>query len=125
MDLRATLRSNGTVRRFTSEPVDRATVIEILDDARFAPSGGNRQPWRVAIVDDQVLRHQLAEFMSPVWDEYLEHTDSETAPFNVVDYVAPEHVDHGQAERPARSHRIGSRRSRRCRRPPEGGDDGR
>ena len=96
MDLRATLRSNGTVRRFTSEPVDRATVIEILDDARFAPSGGNRQPWRVAIVEDQVLRHQLADFMSPVWDEYLEHTNNETAPFNVVDYVAPEHVIAGK-----------------------------
>ena len=39
-----------------TEPVDRSTVLSILDDARFAPSGGNRQPWRVAIVEDRALR---------------------------------------------------------------------
>ena len=27
----------------------------MLDDARFAPSGGNRQPWRVAIVKDPAI----------------------------------------------------------------------
>ena len=38
-------------RAFTDEPVDDAAVRQLLDDARFAPSGGNRQPWRVAVVE--------------------------------------------------------------------------
>ncbi|MEN9822045.1 MAG: hypothetical protein RLZ04_471, partial [Actinomycetota bacterium] len=53
MDLRTALRTTGTVRGFTDQPVDDALLVEILDDARFAPSGGNKQPWRVAVVGDQ------------------------------------------------------------------------
>ena len=45
---RTALRTTGAARDFTDEPVSRATVRDLLDDARFAPSGGNRQPWRVA-----------------------------------------------------------------------------
>ena len=72
MELRDTIRTNGTVRRFTTDPVERSTVLSILDDARFASSGGNRQPWKVAIVEDRALRRELAVLMQPVWDEYLE-----------------------------------------------------
>jgi len=50
MDLQESLRTTGAVRRFTTEPVDDATLYALLDDARFAPSGGNRQGWRVAVV---------------------------------------------------------------------------
>ena len=70
MDLLETLRSTGAVRGFTADPVDDAMVAALLDDARFAPSGGNRQPWRVAIVKNQVLRQTLADLMRPVWNEY-------------------------------------------------------
>ena len=66
-----TLRTTGTARAFTDEPVSDATVHEILDDARFAPSGGNRQPWRVAVVEDQAIRAGIAEQMQPVWDAYV------------------------------------------------------
>jgi nitroreductase len=52
VDLTEALRTTGTAREFTDQPVDDGIVAAILDDARFAPSGGNRQPWRVAIVKD-------------------------------------------------------------------------
>lgn len=67
IDLRDTIRSTGTVRAFTAEPVDDATLAAVLDDARFAPSGGNRQPWRVAVVHDATVREQLAALIQPVW----------------------------------------------------------
>ena len=70
MDLLETLRSTGAVRGFTADPVDDATVAAVLDDARFAPSGGNRQPWKVAVVKDRALRQTLADLMRPVWNEY-------------------------------------------------------
>jgi nitroreductase len=89
MEIREAIRTNGTVRHFTDEPVDDATIASILDDARFAPSGGNRQPWRVAVVEDRVLRRELATLMQPVWDEYLETAMAGGNPFNVVDYVKP------------------------------------
>ena len=74
--------------RFTDEPVDRDTVAAILDDARFAPSGGNRQPWRVAVVEDRALRRQLAALMQPVWDEYVAAAATGQTPFNTVDVRA-------------------------------------
>ena len=84
------------MRRFTDEAVDRATVAEILDDARFAPSGGNRQPWRVAVVEDRLLRRQLAALMQPVWDEYLAGAASGQTPFNTVAFEPPEMIAAGQ-----------------------------
>ncbi len=92
MDLRDAIRTNGTVRAFTDEPVDDATISSVLDDARFAPSGGNRQPWRVAVVADTTLRRELATFMQPVWDEYMETASIGGNPFNVVDYVKPTEI---------------------------------
>jgi nitroreductase len=92
MDIRDAIRTNGTVRRFTDEPVDDATIASILDDARFAPSGGNRQPWRVAVVKERMLRRELAVLMQPVWDEYLETTVAGGTPFNVVDYETPAEI---------------------------------
>ncbi|MGB0111786.1 MAG: nitroreductase family protein [Ilumatobacteraceae bacterium] len=97
MDIREAIRTNGTVRRFTDHPVDRSTVLSVLDDARFAPSGGNRQPWRVAIVEDPMLRREIAMFMQPVWDEYLETSAVGGTPFNVVDYVQPDAITPGKA----------------------------
>jgi nitroreductase len=89
MDIREAIRTTGAVRSFTDEPVDPTTLASVLDDARFAPSGGNRQPWSVAVVDDRSLRRELATLMQPVWDEYLETSMVGGTPFNVVDYVAP------------------------------------
>jgi nitroreductase len=89
MEIRDAIRTNGTVRAFTDEPVEDATIASILDDARFAPSGGNRQPWRVAVVADMTLRRELATLMQPVWDEYMETASIGGNPFNVVDYVKP------------------------------------
>ena len=67
---------------FADEPVDDATVAAILDDARFAPSGGNRQPWRVAVVKDAAIRRRLADLMRAVWHEYLgESRDPSRTPF--------------------------------------------
>jgi len=97
MEIRDAIRTNGTVRDFTDEPVDDATIASILDDARFAPSGGNRQPWRVAVVDDRTLRRELATLMQPVWDEYLETSMVGGTPFNVVDYVRPDEISPNKA----------------------------
>ena len=97
MEIRDAIRTNGTVRDFTDEPVDDATVASILDDARFAPSGGNRQPWRVAVVEDRTLRRELATLIQPVWDEYLETAMVGGTPFNVVDYVRPDDITPNKA----------------------------
>lgn len=51
------LKSRRSIRRFLPEPVPRETILEILDVARYAPSGTNQQPvqWRV-VHDSQAVR---------------------------------------------------------------------
>jgi nitroreductase len=94
MDVLTTLRTTGATRAFTAEPVPRSTVHAILDDARFAPSGGNRQPWRVALVEDPSTRRRMAALMQPVWDDYVARSALGVTPFNVVDDVEPRRVEH-------------------------------
>jgi nitroreductase len=92
MEIRDAIRTNGSVRQFTDDPVPRSTVVDILDDARFAPSGGNRQPWHVAVVEDLRIRRTMADLMQPIWDEYLETAMVGGTPFNVVDYSVPAEI---------------------------------
>jgi nitroreductase len=47
-------------------------VLErLLDTARFAPSGGNRQGWRVVVVKDPAKRVALRDLYLDGWYEYL------------------------------------------------------
>ncbi|MEY3822879.1 MAG: hypothetical protein RL628_987, partial [Actinomycetota bacterium] len=85
MELRDGIRTTGAVRGFTDQVVGNETLRAILDDARFAPSGGNRQPWRVAVVQDINTRVKLGEAMKPVWDEYVAISSTGQTPFTVVD----------------------------------------
>ncbi|MBA3605977.1 MAG: nitroreductase family protein [Acidimicrobiia bacterium] len=98
MDLFPPLRTTSAVRRFTAEPVTDAAVHQILDDARFAPSGGNRQPWRVAVVADPAVRRRLAALMQPVWDAYVARGQLGITPFNAVDDRQPDAIAHADNE---------------------------
>jgi nitroreductase len=71
MELRDALRTTGAVREFTDEPVPDDVLGRILDTARFAPSGGNRQGWRVVVVDDGEIRRQLRDLYLDGWYRYL------------------------------------------------------
>ena len=84
MELGEAIRTTGSVRRFTAEVIDDATVHAILDDARFAPSGGNRQGWRVVVVKDPAIRAELGRVMQPVWNEYVAIGATGVTPFSSV-----------------------------------------
>jgi nitroreductase len=94
MDLREAIRTTGSVREFRDEPVADDVVTAVLDDARFAPSGGNRQPWRVAVVKDPTARRAIGELMQPIWNEYWACSVAGGVPFNSVDYQPPTEIDH-------------------------------
>jgi nitroreductase len=74
MDLAEAMRCAPTSRRFTAEPVSSDALKRVLDNARFAPSGGNRQGWRVVVVRDAGRRQALRDLYLPPWRAYLEQT---------------------------------------------------
>ncbi|MEQ1707098.1 MAG: nitroreductase [Terricaulis sp.] len=50
MNVSEALKARTSIRAYTPAPVPEALLREILDIARFAPSGGNLQPWKVIAV---------------------------------------------------------------------------
>lgn len=54
------IRGRYSCRRFLNRPVPREVVLAILDDARWAPSGGNLQPWRFVVVERSAVTRALA-----------------------------------------------------------------
>jgi nitroreductase len=84
MELSQALRSTGAVRDFTDEPVSDDVVYRLLDTARFAPNGGNRQAWHVIVVRDPATRVALRDLYLPGWYEYLPQMEAGLTPFAAV-----------------------------------------
>ncbi len=74
MDLYEAMRCAPTTRRFGPDPVPREALVRALENARFAPSGGNRQGWRVVVVEDPASRAALRDLYLPRWRAYMEAT---------------------------------------------------
>ena len=60
-DFFALVKTRRSVRRFKSGPVPRETVEKILEAARYAPSGGNSQPWEFVVVEDPDMKKALSK----------------------------------------------------------------
>jgi len=71
MELTDALRTTGAAREFTDEPVPDDVLERVLDNARFSPSGGNQQGWRVVVLRDPQLRTRLRDLYLPGWYDYL------------------------------------------------------
>lgn len=82
MELTNALRTTGSVRAFLEEPVSDKVLYEILDDARFAPSGGNRQAWHVIVVKDVARRRALRDLYLDGWHDYVAHVLAGLIPFS-------------------------------------------
>jgi nitroreductase len=65
------MRTAGTTRRFRTDPVPDAILHRVLDNARFAPNGGNRQGWHVIVVKEPSVRRALHDLYQPHWRAYL------------------------------------------------------
>jgi nitroreductase len=74
VELYDAMRCAPTTRRFTAEAVAPAVLRRVLENARFAPSGGNRQAWRVLAVQEPDTRQALRDLYLPHWREYMRHT---------------------------------------------------
>ncbi|HEY5011890.1 MAG TPA: nitroreductase family protein [Acidimicrobiia bacterium] len=55
------VRERRSVRRYTTDPVDDATVDELLEAAIWAPSAVNAQPWAFGVIRDRSLLARYAE----------------------------------------------------------------
>ena len=90
MDLIDTLRTTGAVREFTADPVPDEVLARVLDTARFAPSGGNRQGWRVVVVRDPDTRRSIRDLYLDGWYPYLAMASAGLTPWGLLSDPATE-----------------------------------
>ncbi|MDA8278523.1 MAG: nitroreductase family protein [Actinomycetota bacterium] len=81
MDFKEVITSAATSRDFQEIDVPDTTVFEILDIARFAPSGGNRQGWHVVLFKDKEVRSHLKDLYVSAWSEYMGYVSLGEVPF--------------------------------------------
>lgn len=55
MDVETAIRTRRTHKAFGAEPVDRATVEELLELARWAPNHNLTNPWRFRVLGPRAL----------------------------------------------------------------------
>lgn len=64
------MATTRAVRRLRSDPIPEAVLRRVLEAATWAPSGGNRQPWRVIAVRDPAIKRTLGELYAGPWAPY-------------------------------------------------------
>ncbi len=84
MELYDVMRTTGAVRQFTDDPLPDDVLERILDNARFAPSGGNRQGAHVVVVRDQKTREALVALSATGAQRYLAQSKNGEGPWNPV-----------------------------------------
>lgn len=53
-----------SIRRFTSQDVEKHTLEALLEAARWAPSWGNSQCWELIVIRDREKKGQLSQILS-------------------------------------------------------------
>ena len=71
MELTDAMRTTGTCRYFSPDPVPDEVLRTAFDAARFGPQGGNRQPVRWIVVRDAATKQALADLYLPLWKAYF------------------------------------------------------
>jgi len=61
IELYEAMRTLRAVRRLRPDPIPDEVLHRVLEAATWAPTGGNRQAWRVIVVKDPVRKQRLGE----------------------------------------------------------------
>ncbi|OQX27581.1 MAG: ferridoxin [Desulfobacteraceae bacterium IS3] len=80
------LRARRSIRTYKSQPVPQETLAKLIDIARFAPSGHNRQPVRWIVVSGEKEVAKLAGIVAD-WMRHVLKTEPETGKMMYLDRV--------------------------------------
>ncbi len=59
MDVEEAIRTRRSIRKWSDRPLDRETIIQLMETVRLAPSGHNGQQWELIVVTDRDRLEQL------------------------------------------------------------------
>jgi nitroreductase len=77
MDVIEAIRTRRSIRVFKPDPVPKRVLQELLDISRWAPSGGNVQPWYFEVLAGEALAKVKARLVekATTWDGH-DYTDA-------------------------------------------------
>ena len=61
MELKEVIKNRKSIREYEDKPIPEDKLLRVLEAARLAPSGGNRQEWKFVVVRDIQRRQKLAQ----------------------------------------------------------------
>lgn len=64
LDTITAIRERRSIRRYRPDAIPEEDLRAILEAARLAPSGGNRQPWHFIVVAEENLKAEVAQASS-------------------------------------------------------------
>lgn len=67
------MSTTRSIRRIKDTPIEADVLQRVCQAALWAPSGGNRQPWRLIVVQDTALKQALSDLYVEEWDLYVEY----------------------------------------------------
>lgn len=65
------IRTARAIRRLSADPVPHDLIRKVCEAGTFAPSGGNRQPWRFIAVTEVKQRRWVAERYRAAFHHYI------------------------------------------------------
>ena len=93
MELLDAIRTTNACRYYKTAAVPDALLLKVLDAARWAPTGSNKQPITLLAVRDAAKRRALHDLYQPLWDAILPKYQSGEAKAGFKPGFL-QHVDH-------------------------------
>lgn len=61
MEVHEAIEKRKSIRSYLDKPIPEGKLLKVLEAARLAPSGGNRQEWKFVVVKDVEKRKKLSK----------------------------------------------------------------
>ena len=68
MDIFETIYERRSVRKYTDQPIEKSILEKLLDAARWAPNGSNRNAWRFVVITSETQRKLLLKFAPGIFN---------------------------------------------------------
>jgi len=75
LSVRDAILQRRSIKNFNGQPVERDVLMSVLEDAKWAPNHGNREPWRIVAACDKELEELhpvLRDFGVAKWRDLSE-----------------------------------------------------
>ena len=87
MNILNAIQTRQSIRSFKKKEVSKEIIENILNISRFAPSGGNTQPWKIYVLSQHLMKKLETCVLSN-----LDNGLSETPNFNIYPQPMSDHL---------------------------------